>query len=189
MLKKEARSTYRTLRNASTPQQRMKWDDLMLIRFQTLDLPFVHAIMSFYPSDEKGEVNSFLFSEYLLFKNPSMQIAYPRINDEHHTMQAVLCGADTVFEQNRYGIPEPLHGEVIPPSELNLVLIPMLVCDEQGHRVGYGKGYYDRFLSLCSDDCIKVGLSWFEPVPMIEDTEVFDVPLDLCITPQKVYVF
>ena len=61
--------------------------------------------------------------------------------------------------------------------------------DEKGFRIGYGKGFYDKYLADCSIDCLKVGFCYFEPVDSIEDSKEFDVPLNLCITPQNVYVF
>jgi len=69
------------------------------------------------------------------------------------------------------------------------VLVPLLSFDKKGFRVGYGKGFYDRFLMQCKSDCIKIGLSYFDPIDVIDDADEFDVPLDFCITPQKVYVF
>ena len=70
-----------------------------------------------------------------------------------------------------------------------MVILPLLAFDQQGYRVGYGKGFYDKFLSGCREDCLKVGFSYFEPIETIDDCNEFDVPLDLCITPQNVYVF
>jgi 5-formyltetrahydrofolate cyclo-ligase len=67
--------------------------------------------------------------------------------------------------------------------------VPLLAFDEKGFRVGYGKGFYDRFLKQCKDGGIKIGLSYFNPIDTIEDAGEFDVPLNFCITPQKVYVF
>jgi 5-formyltetrahydrofolate cyclo-ligase len=72
---------------------------------------------------------------------------------------------------------------------IDLVFIPLLACDLQGNRVGYGKGFYDRFLSKCRYDVKKIGLSFFDPVDKIEDVNVFDIPLDECITPKKTWVF
>ena len=189
MQKKEARRMYREKRASITPQQKLKWDDLLLIQFQTLELPFLDSVLSFYPLEVHKEVNTFIITDYLHFKNPGLEIAYPRTDFRDHSMQAIACTVDTVFEDNVYNIPEPLLGEIIPPASLDLVLVPLLGFDREGHRVGYGKGFYDRFLMQCSKDCIKIGLSYFEPVDHLEDAGEFDVPLDICITPQEVYVF
>jgi 5-formyltetrahydrofolate cyclo-ligase len=63
------------------------------------------------------------------------------------------------------------------------VVVPLLSFDKRGHRVGYGKGFYDRFLSECSRDCIKIGLSFFAPVEVIDDVNRHDVTLDLFVMP------
>jgi 5-formyltetrahydrofolate cyclo-ligase len=70
-----------------------------------------------------------------------------------------------------------------------MIIIPLLAFDEKGYRVGYGKGFYDRYLKECREDCLKIGLSYFEAVPSVDDAAEFDVPLDFCITPQRTYVF
>ena len=51
------------------------------------------------------------------------------------------------------------------------------------------KGFFDRYLKGCREDCIKIGFSYFEPLDSIDDANEFDVPLDFCITPQRIYVF
>jgi len=55
--------------------------------------------------------------------------------------------------------------------------------------VGYGKGYYDRFLKRCRTDCLKVGLSYFGPVETIPEAHDADIPLDCCITPEVIQTF
>jgi 5-formyltetrahydrofolate cyclo-ligase len=65
----------------------------------------------------------------------------------------------------------------------------MLICDTKGYRVGYGKGFYDRYLAHCRKDVVKIGFSYFDPVEKITDTDQFDVPLTYCITPQHIYEF
>jgi 5-formyltetrahydrofolate cyclo-ligase len=189
MLKKEIRKLYREKRAAMPASERMKADDLILIRFQAIEFPFVSNVLSFYPSEDKQEINSFIVSDFLHFKNPSMQVAYPRMNITENNLEAVVCNPDTAFHTNEYGITEPVNGEIMPPSEIELVIVPLLAFDQLGTRVGYGKGYYDRFLKDCDPGCLKLGLSYFEPVDRIDDADEFDVPLDLCITPQQVYVF
>lgn len=189
MLKKELRKKYRTARTALTPAQQLKLDDLLLIQFQKLALPPLQTVMSFYPMEERGEINTFILTDYLTFRNPGLQVCYPKTKLFQNTMQAMAADADTAFEPNAYGILEPASHTVIAPEQLDAVLLPLLAFDEKGNRVGYGKGFYDRFLEGCRRDCVKIGLSYFDAVDRIEDANEFDVPLNYCITPQTIYVF
>ena len=70
-----------------------------------------------------------------------------------------------------------------------MVFVPLLVFDQQGHRVGYGMGYYDRFLVQCSETTLKVGLSFFDPVSKIEDIKTHDIALDFALTPEGIFTF
>lgn len=189
MLKKELRKKYRTERLALTAVQQTKLDDLLLIQFQKLSLPELHSVLSFYPIEEKREINTFLLTDFLAFRNPDLQMCYPKTNIFQNTMQAVVTTGETDFDANEYGIPEPINGHVLEPEVLDAVFVPLLAFDKKGNRVGYGKGFYDRFLRECRPDCLKIGLSYFEPVAQIEDAGEFDVPLSHCITPQAIYVF
>jgi 5-formyltetrahydrofolate cyclo-ligase len=189
MLKKEARKHFDQKRKDLSYSDRLKWDDLILINFQTVELPHLQAVFSFYPMEERNEVNAFILTDYLHFRNPNLQICYPKMAIDLPNMEAVVCHADTIFEANAINILEPLETEIVDPQDIDMVLVPMLACDLKGNRVGFGKGYYDRYLSRCREDCLKVGLSYFHPVKQIDDADEFDVPLDFCITPEKVYVF
>ena len=189
MLKKEIRKAYIKKREEISYNDKLKWDDLILINFQTIEFPFLDYVLSYYPIEEKNEMNSILITDYLHFRNPSLEICYPKTKIKENIMDAIACHADSIFEANELNILEPKDTEVISPEKIDMVLIPLLACDLQGNRVGYGKGYFDRYLKNCRPDCIKVGLSFFEPIEQIDDTEDYDVPLDFCITPQKAYVF
>jgi len=189
MLKKELRKKYRTERLALTATQRAKWDDLILIQFQRLLLPPLQNILSFYPIEEKGEINTFILTDFLKFRNPGLDVCYPKTNVFQNTMQAVRTTDDTDFDTNEYGIPEPVSGRVLDAGRLDAILVPMLVFDKQGNRVGYGKGFYDRFLQSCRADCVKIGLCHFEAIDVIQDASEYDVPLNCCITPHTTYVF
>jgi 5-formyltetrahydrofolate cyclo-ligase len=189
MTKQQARNIYRKKRDQVSSTDKMKWDDLLLIQFQSIEIPFLEYVLSFYPIEQNNEPNTFLITDYLHFRNPNLQICYPRTNLTNNTMQAVICNADSIFEANAYNIPEPLDTEIADATAIDLVIIPLLAFDEKGNRVGYGKGFYDRYLKECRDDCIKVGFSYFEAFDSVDDPHEFDVPLDFCITPQRTYVF
>ena len=90
---------------------------------------------------------------------------------------------------NKFGIVEPSDGEKIDTADIDLVLTPLLTFDKTGNRVGFGKGFYDKIFSRCRSDVIKIGLSFFEATGIIEDINQFDVPLNYCVTPKKVYRF
>jgi 5-formyltetrahydrofolate cyclo-ligase len=64
-----------------------------------------------------------------------------------------------------------------------------LAFDKKGHRVGYGKGFYDKFLTECKPKIINIGLSFFVPEELISDVLESDVILDYCVTPSGVYEF
>ncbi len=189
MLKEEARILYRKKRKALSFAERAKSDDLMLIQFQKLDLPFIHSLLSFWPIEENNEPNTHLFTDYLEFRNPALSVSYPRTDFSNNNMEAVQVDVDTPFQLKEHNIHEPLGGTVINPATIDMVLVPLLICDKMGYRVGYGKGFYDKFLAGVNEDCIKIGFSYFEPIDKIEGKHDFDIPLNICITPQNVYVF
>jgi 5-formyltetrahydrofolate cyclo-ligase len=104
-------------------------------------------------------------------------------------MKAILTNENTVFKTNEWGMTEPIGETIILPQKLQLIFIPLLTFDKRGFRVGFGKGYYDRYLANCKMETVKVGFSYFEPIDQISDTNQFDVPLNYCITPQHIYEF
>ncbi|MCE3283032.1 MAG: 5-formyltetrahydrofolate cyclo-ligase, partial [Chitinophagaceae bacterium] len=130
--------------------------------------------------------NAFLFSNYLAHMVPGLRVTYPVTDLKALTMKALSVNDYTEFYLNEFGIEEPADGWEIDPKEIDLVFLPMLICDKRGYRVGFGKGFYDRFLALCREDVVKVGFSYFEPVEQVDDTHQFDIPLNFCITPDKV---
>ena len=102
-----------------------------------------------------------------------------------------LWDEGTLLIHNRWGIsePDPILSQPVEAGEIDAVLVPLLGYDTAGHRVGYGGGYYDRFLAECRPDVIKIGLSFFEPIAAISDVNEWDVRLDCCLTPYTVYTW
>ena len=95
----------------------------------------------------------------------------------------------TTIKSIDWGILEPIDGIPIENSKIEVVFIPLLCFDKQGHRVGYGAGYYDNFLGDCNPETVKIGLSLFEVEKDIDDIYKGDIPLNYCVTPQEVYRF
>lgn len=189
MNKAALRQLYKTKRTGIPGKERLRMDDLILLQFQQFDYSGIRTVLSYWPISEQAEPNTLLFSGYLRHMLPGMVLAYPLTDTASGNMTAIAIREDTVYRTNHLGITEPKEGMVLKPGEIDLVLVPMLICDKQGYRVGYGKGYYDKYLACCRKDLVKIGFSYFEPVDKITDTAHFDVPLSYCITPQQTYEF
>jgi 5-formyltetrahydrofolate cyclo-ligase len=93
------------------------------------------------------------------------------------------------IQTNAFGIPEPvIQNETSDPVDFYAVFIPLLVSDKSGNRLGYGKGFYDRFLAQCPPSVLKIGLSFFEPIERIP-FETHDIALTHLVTPNHLYKF
>ena len=144
MLKKEARKIYKEKRMALSEEERVKLDDLMLIQFQSAELPFVESLLSYWPIEENNEPDTHLFTEFLRFRNPELKVCYPVSDFATGAMQAVITDIDTPFTKKILNIFEPGSDDIMMPDEIDMVFVPLLAFDKDGFRVGYGKGFYDK---------------------------------------------
>ena len=104
-------------------------------------------------------------------------------------MQFVEVDDLAALSKGAFGLLEPKGGLTASVADLDLMVVPGVAFDRTGHRLGYGKGFYDRFLGLCKSDVIKLGLSYFEPINNLTDCNESDLPLSSCITPTQYYFF
>lgn len=189
MTKKEARKIYKEKRLSLTTGDRNRNDDLILIHFQQLALPSVEYVHTYLAIKEYHEIETDHILHYLEFRNPELKIVIPKMDHEKNELLHIEYDEMVDVMKNEWGIHEPVNGNMVNEEQIDLVLVPLLAFDVKGNRVGYGKGYYDRFLSKCRPDTLKIGLSYFEALDSIADSNEFDIPLDYCITPQRVYEF
>lgn len=187
MKKNELRKKSKLLRKAMSISE---IDDLSIaISNQLLKLPiwefsFYHIFLAI---EEQNEVNT----DYILniLSGKDKHIVISKSDFETGLMSHFLLTDNTVIKKNSYNIPEPVDGIEIANNKMEVVFIPLLAFDKQGNRVGYGKGFYDRFLANCKQETIKIGLSFFEADEAILDVFESDVRLDYCVTPKSVYSF
>ena len=88
---------------------------------------------------------------------------------------------ETRIEINSKGIPEPMDGIEVSVESIDAILIPLMIADKEGNRIGYGGGYYDQLLK--ETKAIKIGLSLSNPIDKIVQSDEWDVPLNYLITP------
>jgi len=189
MKKQELRNLFKQKRKELSLHSIEKFNDLILINFQKLNLPHFNCVHTYLSSLKLGEPETVYIIKYLQFQNPFIKVVIPKI--DIHSGDIINYHFDEGVEMitNKYGIDEPKDGKVIDANEIDMVLVPLLAFDKVGYRVGFGKGYYDKFLSLCRKNVLKIGLSFFEPLDKIEDISGLDIPLDYCVTPNKIYIF
>ncbi|WP_159475356.1 5-formyltetrahydrofolate cyclo-ligase [Dyadobacter sp. 3J3] len=148
------------------------------------------TIHIFLPQIGKNEIDTWRIISFLSHFD-QIKIIVPRIIPGTKEMEHYLLTPETILINNQWHIPEP-DAETslkVLPIEIDAVLIPLLAFDKKGFRVGYGGGYYDRFLIQCNPDVIKIGLSFFEAEEEITDLDAFDVAMNYCVTPFGIVQF
>tara|TARA_B100000809_G_C15102314_1_gene517389 strand:- start:143 stop:706 length:564 start_codon:yes stop_codon:yes gene_type:complete len=187
MTKTQLRTKYKLLRK-SLSEEHIE-DDSLKIANQLLTLPiwdheFYHIFLSIV---EHKEVNTDYILSMLSGKDKNIIIS--KSNFSTREMSHVLLTDSTKIKKNDWNIPEPINGISISSQQIEVVFIPLLACDKKGNRVGYGKGFYDKFLAKCKPETIKIGLSFFKPEEEISDTIKDDVTLDYLVNPIAFYKF
>jgi 5-formyltetrahydrofolate cyclo-ligase len=186
MNKNEFRKQYKELRKKISEES---LEDLSIeIANNLLKLPVweFDNYHIFLPIPNKTEVNT----EYILhiLQGKDKSIIVPKAHIETGEMSHILLQDNTVLKPSNYNVPEPVSGIEIKPSQIDVVFIPLLAYDKNGNRLGYGKGFYDRFLAKCKPETIFIGLSLFKPEEAIPHEET-DVPLHFCVSPKNVFRF
>ncbi|MCS6821088.1 MAG: 5-formyltetrahydrofolate cyclo-ligase [Microscillaceae bacterium] len=157
--------------------------------FQYFNLTQIKYLHIFLPIESLKEINTWFIINKLSSDYPHLIISVPKTNPRDLSMQAHQLKPDTKLERGKLGTLEPTNSAIIQPHKIEMMLLPLLCFDENGYRLGYGKGFYDRFLKQCSPDIQKIGLSFFEPVAQIPELDEHDVPMNYCLTPKRLYSF
>ena len=151
------------------------------------DLPiWEHNFYHIYlPIKEKNEVDTMPIINIL--NNKKKKVLIPKSDFNNTTMKSFLLNDNTVLKKNKYGITEPIKNEEFL-GRIDVIFIPLVAYDLIGNRVGYGKGFYDKFLRNQNNKILRVGLSFFNPEKRIKIDE-HDENLDFCVTPNRIFSF
>lgn len=187
MNKKELRTKYKQLRQQFSEaeiEEKSLAIANQLLRLDIWDKIYFHI---FLPIREKNEVDTEFILQILHGKDK--EIVVSKSNFETLKMEHFLLTENTKLKKNKYNIDEPINGLNVSDQMIDVVFVPLLAYDKKGNRVGYGKGFYDKFLASCKPSVIKVGVSFFEPEDSINDVLESDIRLDYCVTTQNVHLF
>ena len=186
MYKKELRKKYKELRQGLTPEVIEDKSLAIANRLLSLDIwdkTYYHLFLSI---EEQKEIDTEFILQILAGKDK--EIVVSKCDFLTVEMTHYLLTDNTKIKKNQYGIPEPVDGIEVPVSKIDVIFVPLLAYDLDGNRVGYGKGFYDKFLSKCKPEALKIGLSFFEPEDKITSSPN-DVRLDYCVTPSATIRF
>jgi len=187
MDKKQLRSYYKKLRNLLTSEEKEQKSLAIANRLLSLNIWNKTYFHLFLTIEELNEIKTEYILQILMGKDKEIVIS--KTIFEERRMVHFLLTENTKIKKNEFNIPEPLEGIEVPSNKIDVVFVPLLAFDKKGNRVGYGKGFYDNFLNECKTDVLKIGLSFFDPEEKIDEVFETDIPLDFCVTPNKIYSF
>ncbi|WP_304517671.1 5-formyltetrahydrofolate cyclo-ligase [Cecembia rubra] len=146
----------------------------------------IQHIHLFLPIDRFHEVDTFPL--YYTLKRKGYRIYTSVVNKQEDNLDTLDITLVDAFESDPWGIPVPVNAKKVAADQIQLVLIPLLAYDQRGFRLGYGKGYYDKYLASLKNNAVKIGLSFFAPLDKIPE-ESHDIPMDFCINPEGLQAF
>ncbi len=187
MTKLELRKLFLAKQKNLSPADRIEKSQQISNRFfQNFNLSQINFLHCFFPIEKFNEIDTSIIFKRLWQYFPNIQTLVPRVNFQTKEIENLKFTKQTKLVKNVWEIHEPAESELVAAEKIDFVLVPLLSFDERGFRVGYGKGFYDKFLKNCRADCLKIGLSYFPPGEEISDAQHFDVKLNFCVTPEKI---
>ena len=189
MTKAELRTLYKQRRIDLSKEDLQKLNSSLLNQLKAIDwskFTYLHVFLSI---EKFNEPDTLGFIKWIRSEYAHIKLVLSKSDFSTGSMTNYLFDSSIRLELNEWGIPEPVEGIVIEDKVIDAVIVPLLVVDKFGNRVGYGKGFYDRFLQKCKTDITTFGLSFFDLVSPIDDVDVWDQKLNFCVTPNEVYHF
>ena len=151
-----------------------------LLKLNIWELKTFHLYMTI---GENKEVDTKPILDLLTGKGK--EIIIPKINS--NSLDSYIFDEKTVFNINKLRIPEPKNGTLFN-GKIDVVILPLLAYDLDGNRIGYGNGFYDKFICNLKLKPLKIGVSFFSAEKSLEFNN-HDINLDYCITPNKIFSF
>ena len=185
MLKKDLRKKYLEKRMTLSKDEvnflSEKIFDEFILQFNVIEN---QKVSIFLPISKFNEINTLEFIKFLWSKK--VNVFVPKIIDKD--LISIKFTSETILIENSWGILEPLSNQN-EETVFDYVITPLLYCDSFGNRVGYGKGFYDKFFQTINSDAKKIGVNYFAPTDIIDDISELDVKLDYLITPDEILSF
>lgn len=185
LTKTEARDYFRTKRKQFTATEVEELSEQIFHQLQRIDFSHVEVFHIFLPIKSNNEINTWPIIEWLF--SLGKRVVVPIV--EGNEMISAEVQPSFPIQLGKFSIPEPEIFSVIDSTQIEVIFLPMFVADLQGNRVGYGGGFYDRFLQSTSKNVKKIGLSFFSAIDQITDIHQGDIPLDAMVSATEILSF
>lgn len=189
MTKQALRQYYMEQRAALPLATRHSYLAHLLEHLEGIPWPKGGRVLSYRAMAAKNELPMEVVEDYLQEQSDAYTFAYPQAHFDTGSMEAFADDEALQWETARFGLEQPRSGHLLSPEAMDIVLVPLLAFDLQGYRLGYGKGFYDRYLARCRSTVLTIGFSWFAPVEVLPQLHPHDAPMRYCVTPQALYAF
>lgn len=181
-VKSSLRQKYKDIR-AAIPTNEKTALDKKICSFATslASFRFADTILIYYPIGSEINVMPIAERAWAMGK----RVAFPLSNAEEKTMEFKYVGSTDELTKGEYSIPEPREdAESVRDFSRSVCIVPGLIFDREGYRIGYGKGFYDRF--LCSYTETKVGLAYSDLILDYVPRGRFDKHVDILVSEKGV---
>ena len=190
-LRSDALARRQTLSPAEIAHRSQLLCDQLFQHFPVAQWRWLHL---FLPLARRNEPDTWPIIRRIWAEGLAVRLAVPVVQPDGLSLKHYELTPSTLLHTTRWGIPEPLPATAeteVPPAAFDAVVVPLLAVDETGQRVGYGGGFYDRFLAQCRPGTQFIGLNGLDEAPLerIEDVLPTDMPLTACLTPGGVWRF
>lgn len=175
-MKKELREEFLALRNQLTKKDVEERSDIIIANIKrTFDLSKYDTLAFYLPLGNEVDLRP-LIQELL---NQGKTIVLPKVLDKHTMAFFPIKDLDD-YHLGRFNVMEPNSNEKMPKDAIEIMFIPGIAFSSKGYRLGFGAGYYDRYLADYPHT--KVGVCFaFQLVPELP-TDSYDIPMDIIIT-------
>ena len=175
--KRELRERMREVRASIDPHRREVWSSSIVGAVHELPELVAARTVTAYLSFGTESATAELIA---IFDAEGKRAGVPVVREGEMVMVAFKPGDAT--ERSGFGMPEPVGGKEIPPAEVDALVIPGLAFDRQGFRLGYGGGFYDRYVRRTRPDALRVGICFSSQI--VDDVPHGDAdePVDRIVT-------
>ncbi len=174
MNKEVLREKYLNIRKNINEENKQKYDNYIFNRVINLEEYKESKLVLIYVS-LKYEVDTFNLINYSLNKNK--KVAVPKCEENDIIFYEIKSLKD--LEEGNFGILEPKVNKPITDFNNSICIVPGVAFDKQNNRIGYGKGFYDRFLK--NYEGTKIGLTYKECICDKIDSDINDIKMDKII--------